>query len=90
MFPKEPQGVQYPELYEEVASKHYDIESVFGTPTPKTQPSFHANKSRRAEHKPNFVTEVKKKRHFLRPGEEPRLRAHGEPITRDNLFKPKF
>lgn len=90
MFPKDQQGAQYPDLYEEVASKHYSVESVFGTPAPKTQPSFHANKSRRSENKPIFVTEVKKKRSFIRPGESPTLRAEGEPITKDNLFKPRF
>lgn len=89
MFPKEPQGEKYPDLYEEVASKNYDIASVFGTPPPKPQ-SFNTAKTRRPAHKPTFVTEVKKKRHFTRPGEEVKLRAEGEPITRDNLFRPKF
>lgn len=90
MFPKDQQGEQYPDLYEEVASKHYSIESVFGSPAPKTQPSFHANKTRRTENKPTFVTEVKRKRTFTRPGETPTLRAEGESITKDNLFKPRF
>ncbi|MCS4089027.1 hypothetical protein [Rhizobium sp. BK176] len=88
MFPKEPQGEKYPDLYEEVASKNYDIASVFGTPPPKQ--SFNPTKTRRPAHKPTFVTEVKKKRHFTRPGEEPRVRAEGEAITKDNLFKPRF
>jgi hypothetical protein len=90
LFPKDQQGTQYPDLYEEVASSHYTVESVFGTPTPKTQPSFHASKSRRPENKPVFVTEVKKKRQFIRPGESPTLRSEGEPITKANLFKPRF
>lgn len=90
MFPKNQHGEQYPDLYEEVASRTYSIESVFGTPAPKPQSSYHSTKSRRSEHKPGFVTEVKKKRQFTRPGEEPTLRQEGEPLTRHNLFKPKF
>lgn len=85
MFPKNPSGDQYPDLYEEVAAKHYDVASVFGTPAPKPS-NFHRPRS---DHKPEFVTVVKRKRHFTRPGEEPKLRAPGDAITADNLFKPR-
>ena len=86
MFPKNSSGEQYPDLYEEVASKHYSVASVFGTPAPKAT-GF--NRPKR-DHKPSFVTEVKKKRHFTRPGEEPKLRAEGEQVTAANLFRPKL
>jgi hypothetical protein len=91
LFPKNQQGEQYPDLYEEDALKQYSIESVFpGTVAPKGHSTFHANKSRRSEKQPSFVVEVKKKRSFTRPGETPTMRADGEPITKENLFKPRF
>lgn len=86
MFPKEPQG-EYSDLYEEVASRHYDVQSVFGTPAPR--PTFRPRP--RANAPKNFVVEHKKKRSFVRPGETASApRAEGEPLTAANLFKPKF
>lgn len=90
MFPKSTQGEKYPDLYEEVASKQYSIESVFGTPAPKSRIAFQKAKARTSSNKPDFVTEVKRKRQFIRPGEEPTLREEGQTISAANLLKPKF
>lgn len=85
-FPKTENG-QYSDLYEEVASKHYDVASVFGTPAPKPSGTF---RNSRRDAKPTFETVVKKRRHFVRPGETPAAREEGEPLTAKTLFKPKF
>lgn len=93
MFPRQPVET-YSDLYEEVASKHYSLESVFGpsatTETPRHQPSFQQSRSsgpgrKRAE--PNFTVEVKKSRKFTRPGEEPAKLPSTDP---NSLFKPRF
>nr|WP_250807246.1 hypothetical protein [Neorhizobium tomejilense] len=84
-FPKTESG-EYSDLYEEVASKHYDIASVFGTPAPKPSTPLRRPRSDRP---PTFETVVKKRRTFTRPGETQELRKEGEPITADNLFKPR-
>ena len=86
MFPKNPQGDSYPDLYEEVAAGKYSIESVFGTPAPNMQPSFQRNRNAGPGNKrqePSFVREVVRKRSFTRPGES-------QAPTPDTLFKPKF
>ncbi len=88
MFPKNPSGDQYPDLYEEMAEKKYDIASVFGTAAPSHGSQAPTFRKPRSDNKPSFVTVVKKKRHFVRPGEEPKLREAGEPLTADNLFRP--
>jgi hypothetical protein len=90
LFPKNPSGDSYEELYEEVAAKHYSIESVFGTPAPKPQPSFQRNRNAGIGTRPPVVVERVKHRTFTRPGDTvPTSTRGGDTITAETLFKPR-
>jgi hypothetical protein len=54
----------YSDMYEEVASKRYTAESVFGSPAPVSKD---IRRARRAE--PNFTTVIVKRRKFTKPEE---------------------
>ena len=88
MFSKGGSEQSYDDLYEEVAKKHYDIETVFGTGTPAGSQHKVIRKIHGKRTQPDFVvTKVNKGKKFTRPGRAAKLSVKKE-ISAENFFKP--